>query len=103
MDTLSLRHRGRVDLDTGELRFRLTQRVGNLLSNAKNLRDIEGTKDAAKTDYQAVAGLPMTTVMEIRDKYGLDVMNMRRGDWPRLFKIVEQNYPKLKYVNKRIG
>lgn len=103
MRSIAVRHRARVDLDTGELRFRLTQNVAPLLHQARQLRDIEGTKDAAKTEYLHVASLDMCTVMKIRDKYGIDAMNPKPGEAKKLHRIVQQEYPLLKTVNKRIG
>lgn len=103
MGHTAVRHRARVDLDTGELRFRLIQNVAPLLHHARQLRDIEGTKDASKTEYLKVASLDMCTVMAIRDKYGIDAMAPKPGEAKKLHQIVQQDYPLLKTVNKRIG
>lgn len=103
MKSTAVRHRARIDVDTGELRFRLVQNVSPILAHAKSLRDIEGTKDAAKTEYQHVASLDMCTVMAIRDKYGIDAMNPKPGEAKKLHQIVQREYPLLKTVNKRIG
>ena len=95
----------RYDKDTGEYRVRYSSPIEPFIAAAKKRREAEehfGVKRDAQ--YRFVGSVPMTVVMEIKEKHGVDLMNLRDSTERRkAFRIIEQEYPLLKGTNMRIG
>lgn len=99
-----MRSKLRWDSDTKEYRVQHKQDRQPFLDAAKRRRDVEEAggirKDAELTKF---ASIPMTVVLEIRDKHGIDLMSANREDLRRACKLIEREYPLLKTTNTRIG
>lgn len=95
----------RYDVETGEYRVQYQTPIEPFLAAAKLAREKEahlGVKRDAQ--YRFVGSVPMTVVMEIKDKHGVDLMNLRdQNERRKAFRIIEQEYPLLKGTNMRIG
>ena len=79
--------------------------VQPFIDAAKYRRDVEEAGGLTKNPdaLVKVASIPETVVLEIKEKYGLDLFSANRQDLKLILKIVEAFYPKLKTTNKRIG
>jgi hypothetical protein len=93
------------DVDTGEARVQYATNIepfmrNNELARMKE-RELGLRKDAP---YIFIGSVPMTVVMEIKAKHGIDLTNLRdKSERRRAFQIIERDYPKLKGTNMRIG
>jgi hypothetical protein len=95
----------RWDVDTKEFRVQYVDNIDPFLSEAKRARDREEAEGLHRHDgYRRVGTIPMTEVMRIQDRYGIDLTNLRDKAERRLaFQIIERDYPYLKTTNQRIG
>lgn len=97
----------RYDVETKEFRAQYSDPVDPFLDSAKRARDLEefqGTAGHGDHGYKRLCTLPMTEVLRIKDKYGIDMTNLRdKTERKRALRIVEQEYPHLKTTNQRIG
>lgn len=105
MREIATKTRLRWDKDTGEYRVQYID-DGNAFLRAAELARAKESELGIRRDAAMipVGSIPMTKVMEIKEKYGIDLLNLRdRSERKRAFQIIEKNYPKLKTTNMRIG
>lgn len=93
------------DVDTGEYRARYSDNADffKRLNEEHRRKESElGLKKDAGMIF--VGSVPLTVVMEIKAKHGIDLTNMRSPqERKRAFQIIQQDYPLLKGTNMRIG
>lgn len=87
-----------------EYGIRHSVNVAPVLESTHNRRRMETElRRNKKNEYRHFADLDMVTCMNIREKYGIDPMNLREGEGKLLFQIVERDYPLLKTTNMRVN
>lgn len=97
--------RARYDTETGEYRVQHSDNLDAFLRSNENARKKEAELGLRKdAGFIFVGSVPMTVVMKIKEEHGIDLTNLRsRLERKRAFRIIEQDYPKLKGTNMRIG
>lgn len=96
----------RWDKETKEFRAQYSDPVQPFLDDARRSRDLEAEAGGMrKTDgYQRVGTVPMTEVLRIKEKWGIDLTALRdKAERKLAFQIIEREYPHLKTTNSRIG
>ena len=76
------------------------QDVTPILESATDLRNREGySQRGIKNDHWHYARIPNAVILEMKQKYGVDMM-APRPDWKSIFKCINSNYPWLKATTK---
>lgn len=97
--------------DTGEQQVHYRQDVEPIIDLA-NIERSQGLADAhAKRQYKwgeeihLYARIPPVIIMEIRNKFGINLLRMDKNQMKRAFEIINEHYPKLKTTEKthRLG
>ena len=102
MKTTQMRHRARVDTDTGEIRYQLRQPIDPILKSAADARRAEREGIKRPTEIQHYARVPMVVCQKIKAEYGIDILTAKGEDKARFMKIIEQEYPNLKMTEKKV-
>lgn len=87
--------------ETGDRRLQVhySQDVEPVLELAKTER-INGLTDGGiKKDLWLYARIPPVVIMELKNKYGVDIF--KRGDLKKAFQLINSEYPYLKCTEKR--
>lgn len=94
----------RYDVDTGEYRYQIVEDRAAMKKAAEVARHKEEAfgirKDAG---YVHICGLSEGVCLAIKQKYGLDPANLRKGEYKRLLQIIQSDYPMLLYTNMKVG
>lgn len=61
--------------------------------------DADYSRDGIKKDWWHYARLPLTVIMEMKTKHGVDLM-APKVDWKSALKIINREYPLLKTTEK---
>jgi hypothetical protein len=61
--------------------------------------DTDYSRDGIKNDWWHYARLPLTVIMEMKSKHGVDLM-ASKVDWKSALKIINREYPLLKTTEK---
>jgi hypothetical protein len=61
-------------------------------------KDENRTKKGIKQDMWHYAKVPSTIIVEMKQKHGVDFFD--KNDWPRVFKLLNTEYPYLKTTHK---
>ena len=95
----------RYDVDTTEYRVQYSDPIQPFLDSAKHARDLEEHLGTHRHQgLRRVGTVPMTEVLRIKEKYHIDLTNLRDKSERKLaFQIIERDYPYLKTTNQRIG
>lgn len=83
--------------DSNRLQVHYRQDVEPLLDVALRERN-EGASDARwrKTGMALYARIPLVVMMEIKTKYGVDILSANKAHWAKAFPIIDRDYPYLK-------
>ncbi len=77
-----------------------TQDVSAILEHNQTLRNNEDySKRGIKDDMWHYARVPLTVMMDIKTRFGVDLM-AKKVDWKSAFKIINREYPYLKTTTK---
>ena len=77
--------------------------IGPLLQSAEHMRcKEEWLRKAKNSEMQPMCTLGPVEIMQIKDKHGIDVMNLKGNDGKALAFIIETEFPYLKTTNKKI-
>jgi len=98
-----------IDLDHNDfsqkIGFRLRHEtpINPLLDYAEFMRKKEEhVRQVKNNELQPICTLGEVEILQIKAKYGIDVMNLRGNDHKALAHIIETDYPRLKTTNKKI-
>lgn len=93
------------DVDTGEFRVQYSDNADAFIRHNELHRKKEAELGLKKdAQYIFIGSVPMTVVMQIKAKHGIDLTNMKdKSERKRAFQIIEKEYPALKGTNMRIG
>ena len=94
----------RWEKDTGEVRSQLSQPIQPFKDVAAAQREYEEQVGIHKNnEMRRVASLPIVVVMKIRDKHGIDPMNLRgEKEQKKLLQVIQSEYPHLMTTNQKI-
>lgn len=86
------------------LQIHYKQDVEPILQIAKYERDhgLSDTKQAKKNDIRLFARIPPVVIMELKNKYGLDIFSNDRTERNKAFQKIEQEYPHLKTTTMKL-
>jgi hypothetical protein len=94
----------RYDVETGEYRYQVVEDIANMKQRAKYARDKEEALGISKhAGYVHLCGLSEGVCLAIKQKYGIDPANIRKGEHKRLLGIIQSEYPQLLYTNQKVG
>jgi hypothetical protein len=95
----------RYDLDTKEFRVQYSDPIQPFLDDAKHARDREESLGTHRHQgLIRIGSLPMTEVLRIKEKWGIDMTALKDKAERRLaMQIIEREYPYLKTTNMRLG
>jgi hypothetical protein len=89
-----------IKTEGGKLHITNEQDVTPILESATDLRNREGySQRGIKNDHWHYARIPNGVMLEMKAKYGVDMM-APKPDWPAIFKCINSNYPWLKTTSK---
>lgn len=72
------------------------QDVDAILDQTTTMRnDGDYSRDGIKNDMWHYARLPLTVILDMKNRFGIDCM-ARNPDWKSIFKIINREYPYLK-------
>lgn len=87
-------------IEGDQLHITNEQDVGAILDSAAELRAREGySQRGIKNDHWHYARIPNGVMLEMKQKYGVDML-APRPDWKAIFRCINANYPWLKATNK---
>lgn len=86
------------DMYDGKMQFHYRQDVEPLLEYTKTLRNAGATDSGIKRDMWHYAQIPPVIIMEMKNKWGVDLFN--RDHEKRVFELINREYPHLKTTNK---
>lgn len=86
------------DENSGALYISKTQDCTALVDHHKELKATRATDVGIKKDLWHYMSIPMGVQYELLWKHGIDIT--KRDHWPRLFDIVNKDYPHLKTTDK---
>jgi hypothetical protein len=70
-----------------------------------DLKEIKATRSAdaawTKNNFALHCSIPVGVQYELLSKHGVDIL--KRDHWPRLFYLIDTEYPYLKATDKKIG
>lgn len=95
----------RWDSDSGEYRIQHYSDIETF----KNVNEMHRRKEEElgirkDAGFRFIGSIPFTVVMEIKEKHGIDLTNLRdKTERRKAFRIIERDYPLLKGTNMRIG
>jgi hypothetical protein len=86
------------DMYDGKLQFHYRQDVEPLLEYTKALRNSGATDSGIKRDMWHYAQIPPVIIMEMKNKWGVDLFN--RDHEKKVFELINREYPFLKTTTK---
>jgi hypothetical protein len=87
-----------VDEDSGKILVRKEQDVEGLLDRNKALANSGDTNIGIKKGLWHYASIPLNVQYELLTKYGINFA--KKDHWPRMFDIINRDYPYLKTTSK---
>ena len=92
-----------VDVDhNNRLQVHYEQDVEPLIDLASHERNGNYSDTAwRKTGLALYARIPPVTVLELKHKYGVDLLSGKKDHMARALRIIDQDYPKLKCTEKQ--
>jgi hypothetical protein len=88
----------------GKVGFRLTvaQDAGPAIRAAELQRKLEADRLNKKAEIRPQAKLPMTVVMSIKQRHGIDALKIRPDQEKRFWQILQTEYPALLTTQKKV-
>ena len=87
-----------VDEDRGAVIVTKSQDVEPLLDHTKALRNAGATDSGIKRGLWHYCSIPVPVQYEMLTKHGINIHN--KDHWPRMFELINTDYPYLKTTNK---
>jgi hypothetical protein len=88
----------------GRVRYRIQHfaDVAPVLERAAKRRQLEEAYLNKKNEIRPQASLDFVTVMAIRQKYGIDALNVKPDQEKRFWQILQTEYPQCLTTNKKV-
>ena len=86
------------DDDDGTITVHKEQDVTELLDRNADLRDTGAADNGIKKGLWLYASIPLAVQYEMLTKHGINIHN--KDHWPRMFELINTDYPYLKTTNK---
>lgn len=98
--------RAQIDRDkkTGKIHYQVSHFMdaNPVLRSTELSRAREEVQLNKRNELRPQARLPFTEVLNIRQRYGIDAMNIRPDQEKAFWKIMQREYPKFLTTNKRV-
>lgn len=82
--------------------FRQQAEADKLLEVTARKRELEESQLNRKNEIRPQATIDMLAVMEIRQKYGIDALNVKPDQEKRFWQILQTEYPRCLTTNKKV-
>lgn len=92
------------DEKTGKVEYQVQHKmdVGPMLRSAEVMRAREEVALRKNDQWRPQARLDWVTVMNIKQKYGIDATNVKPDQEQRFWQIVQSEYPKMLTTSKKV-
>lgn len=92
------------DEKTGKVAYQITHSMDATpaLEAALKARKLEEDRLNKKNEIRPQARLPMTEVMNIKRRYGIDPLNVKPDQETRFWQILQTEYPRFLSTNKKV-